>query len=279
MKLLVTGAHGMLAKAVLKVAQAAGHEVVGFERARLDVTDADAVAATVHEHHPDVVLHGAAYTRVDDAETDEACAFEVNATGTVNVARACAQVGARFVYPSTDYVFDGTARVPYRPDDATAPINVYGRSKRAGEDAAREAGSWLVLRTSWLYGAGGRNFVSTILARARAGEPLRVVDDQLGSPTWTEDFANATLTLLERDAPAGVYHVCNRGATSWYGFARAALELSGTEARIEPVRSDAFLRPAARPQFSALDCSVTERFTGPLPHWKESLARALEVGL
>jgi len=278
MKLLVTGAGGMLAQAVIGTARASGHEVVALTRSDLDITDAAAVTSALHEHRPDAVVHCAAFTRVDNAEHDEARAFAVNAEGTAHVARAATAVGARLVYPGTDYVFDGTARSPYRPDDTPAPLNAYGRSKLAGEDAAREAGSWIIVRTSWLYGAGGRNFVSTILQRARAGESLRVVDDQVGSPTWTEDLAAVLLTLCER-APDGVYHACNRGETNWYGFARAALQAARCETGVEPVSSSTLVRPARRPVYSVLDCSTTERYTGPLPQWKDSLIRAIEAGL
>lgn len=279
MKLLVTGAGGMLAQAVLKTAHTTGHEVVAFDRGALDITNSEATRRALDEHRPDAVLHCAGYTRVDDAEHDQSGAFAVNTEGTRNIARAAALVGARLVYPSTDYVFGGTSRVPYRPDHPPSPLNVYGRSKLAGEEAAREAGSWLVIRTSWLYGAGGRNFVSTILTRARDREPLRVVNDQVGSPTWTVDLSGVLLALLERNASSGIYHACNRGETSWYGFAQTALELAAITADLEPVSSKVFVRPAARPHYSVLDCRATEAVIGALPSWQESLALALEAGI
>lgn len=279
MRVLVTGARGMLARALLRELERRGHEVVGLGRDALDVTDADAVERAVREWAPDVVVQCAAYTRVDDAETDEATAFAVNAEGTRNVARACRVIGARLVYPSTDYVFDGRATSPYRPDHPPAPLNAYGRSKLAGEAAAREAGDWIIARTSWLYGAGGRNFVSTILRRAMEGTPLRVVDDQRGTPTWTGTLAVTLAGLLEADVPSGIYHTTGRGETTWYGFAREALRLAGIDADIVPVPTEAFPTPARRPRYSVLDCSSTEAVVGPLPDWREALAKALAEAL
>ena len=279
MRVLVTGARGMLARALIPELERRGHEVIGLGRDALDVTDADAVERAVREWVPDVVVQCAAYTRVDDAETDEATAFAVNAEGTRNVARACRAVGARLVYPSTDYVFDGRASSPYRPDHPPAPLNAYGRSKLAGEEAAREAGDWVVARTSWLYGAGGRNFVSTILRRAMEGVPLRVVDDQRGTPTWTGTLAVTLAGLLEADVPSGIYHTTGRGETTWYGFAREALRLAGIDADIVAIPTEAFPTPARRPQYSVLDCSRTEAIVGRLPDWREALAKAMAEGL
>jgi dTDP-4-dehydrorhamnose reductase len=279
MKVLVTGAGGMLARALLHELVSRGHEAAGFHRYELDVTSADAVSAAIEGLRPDAVVQCAAYTKVDDAESHEALAFAVNADATANVARACRSVGARLVYPSTDYVFNGSAAAPYTPDTPVSPINVYGRSKLAGEVAARGAGDALVVRTSWLYGPGGRNFVDTIVARARAGAPLRVVNDQRGAPTATPDIARMMVLLLERDAPAGIYHATNAGETTWYGLACAALDLAGVDAQIEPCRSAEFVTAARRPMYSVLDCSGTYEMTGPAPHWREALAAVLKEGL
>lgn len=278
MRVFVTGANGMLARALIRELERRGHDAVAFGRDALDVTDAAAVERVVRESAPDAVVQCAAYTRVDDAETDEATAYAVNAEGTRNVARACRAVGARLVYPSTDYVFDGRSSTPYRPDHAAAPLNAYGRSKLAGEEAAREAGDWIVARTSWLYGAGGRNFVSTILRRAKEGAPLRVVDDQRGTPTWTGTLAATLAGLLEADAPPGIYHATGRGETTWYAFAREALRLAGIEAEIVPVGTEAFPTPARRPRYSVLDCTSTEEVVGPLPDWRDALRTALAEG-
>lgn len=279
MKVVLTGAAGMLARAVRGEFERRGHEVVALDRAALDVTDASMVERTLAAVRPDVVIQCAAYTAVDHAEREENRARLVNAEATQHVARACRRVGARLVYPSTDYVFDGQSREPYRPDHPTAPINAYGRSKLAGEDAAREAGDYLIVRTSWLYGAGGRNFVATMLERARAGGPLRVVDDQRGSPTWTGTLAATSAELLERGAPTGVYHASNRGETTWYGLAKAALQLAGVEAEITPVSTSEFPRPAARPAYSVLDCSKTEAVVGEIAAWQEALRVAIAEGV
>lgn len=272
MRVLITGAAGMLAQTARAEFLARGHQVDALDRAALDITDAAAVDDVVRALRPDAVLQGAAYTRVDDAERDEPAAHFVNATATAHLARACRTVGARLVYPSTDYVFDGRATSPYTPDAPTAPLGAYGRSKLAGEVAARGAGEWLVVRTSWLYGAGGKNFVDTILERARQGEALRVVADQRGSPTWTGDLARVIATLLERQAPSGVYHATNRGETTWYGLAVEALRLAGGDAAVAPVPTTEFLRPAPRPAYSVLDCAATEAIVGEIPGWREGLA-------
>lgn len=275
MKVLITGSAGMLARAVRHEFEARGHAVQALDRAALDVTDPAAVEAAVGAHRPEAVIQCAAYTRVDDAERDEVAAHRVNAESTLHLARICRAVGARLVYPSTDYVFDGTATVPYRPDSPTSPLGAYGRSKLAGEAAAREAGDHLIVRTSWLYGTGGKNFVSTIVERARQGTPLRVVDDQRGSPTWTGTLARVLALLLEREAPAGIYHAANRGETTWYGLALEALRLSGIAAEVTPVTTAEFPRPAARPAYSVLDCSGTEAVVGEIAGWREALGEAV----
>lgn len=278
MKVAVTGAGGMLAGALIAELSARGHDVIPFTRELLDVTDAPAVADALAGARPDVVVQCAAYTRVDDAEHEETRAHDVNAGGTTNVARACAAIGARLVYPSTDYVFSGDASAPYPPDAPTAPLNAYGRTKFAGEAAAHRSADAVVVRTSWLYGPGGPNFVRTILARAREGGPLRVVDDQRGTPTSTLDLSAMIAALLEHGVPAGTYHATNAGDTTWYGFARAVLELAGVSADIAPCASSEYPRPARRPSYSVLDCSATYAVTGAAPHWRGALATALNAG-
>jgi dTDP-4-dehydrorhamnose reductase len=268
----------MLARAVQHEFLARGHEVDALDRAALDITDPEAVDAALHALRPDTVIQCAAYTRVDDAEREESEAHRVNAEATRHLARACRMVGARLVYPGTDYAFDGRAAVPYHPTAPTNPLGAYGRSKLAGEAAAREAGEYLVVRTSWLYGAGGRNFVSTILERAGRGEALRVVDDQRGSPTWTGSLAWIVAELLERRAPPGIYHATNQGETTWYGLAREALRQAGVAAEIRPVTTAEFPRPAPRPQYSALDSSDTIAGVGETPGWREALDLAFREG-
>jgi dTDP-4-dehydrorhamnose reductase len=268
----------MLARAVQHEFLARGHEVDALDRAALDITDPEAVDAALHALRPNTVIQCAAYTRVDDAEREESEAFRVNAEATQHLARACRAVGARLVYPSTDYVFDGQSTTPYHPTSATNPLGAYGRSKLAGEAAAREAGEYLVVRTSWLFGAGGRNFVSTILERAGRGDELRVVDDQRGSPTWTGSLAWIVAELLERRAAAGIYHATNQGDTTWYGLAAEALRLAGLAADLSPVTTAEFPRPAPRPLYSALDSSDTIAVVGEISGWREALDLAFREG-
>ncbi len=272
----MTGAGGMLALAVLRVLEERGHEVVALDRAGLDVTDQDAVRERILGERPDVVVQCAAYTAVDRAEEEEELAMRVNALATRYVACACDEVGALLVYPSTDYVFNGNARMPYLPDEPPHPVNAYGRSKVAGEAAAREARRALVIRTSWLYGEGGPNFVETITRLARERETVEVVDDQVGRPTWTGSLARTISELMERGV-AGMFHASDAGApVTWFGFAREIVARQELAARIVPVPSSRFPRPAPRPGWSVLDCSETERTLGrPLPSWSDTLQRYL----
>lgn len=275
MRIAVTGAGGMLAHDLIAAATDRGDEVLAFDRKVLDVTDGDAVLRAMGDAKPEVIVHCAAYTRVDDAEDNERDAFLVNGTGTLHVARAANACGALLVYPSTDYVFDGSSAVPYGVDAPTAPLNAYGRSKIQGEDAARAAGRFMIVRTSWLYGAGGRNFVRTMLERGRAGAMLRVVDDQRGAPTWTGDLAAMILGLVRANAPDGIYHATNAGDTTWYEFARAIFDSAGIAADLSPVSSNEYPQRAQRPKYSVLDCSRTYAVTGAAPHWRDALDAAL----
>ena len=273
--MVVTGAGGMLAHDLIPIASGRGHSVIALDRAALDVTDESAVFHAIEAAAPDVILHCAAYTRVDDAESDPVTADRVNGVATQHVARAAAARGALLVYPSTDYVFDGTATAPYAESARTSPVNAYGRSKLLGERAAADSARHLIVRTSWLYGANGRNFVATMLQKARAGSPLRVVDDQRGSPTWTEDLARMILALVENDAPDGVYHAANAGDTTWYDFARAIFEIAGLSPDIAPVGSAGFPQKARRPAYSVLDCSRAYAMAGVQRHWRDALEAAM----
>lgn len=278
MRVLITGANGMLGRDLQ--AALAGHEVTALARADLDVTDAAAVAAAVRGH--DAVVNCAAYTKVDDAEAHEDLAYAVNATGTANLAAACAETGGRLVTISTDYVFDGNATTPYAEDLPRDPINAYGRTKAAGEElalAAHPDGTYVV-RTAWLYGEHGPNFAQTMLNLAKTKDAWSVVDDQLGQPTWTADLAAQIVALLESDAPAGIYHGTNSGQATWYEFARAVLEESGLDPeRITPTDSTAFVRPAPRPTYSVLghDAWATAGIPEMRP-WREALADAVRRG-
>ena len=272
MRLLVTGAGGLLGSQVVAEAASRGHAVVGLPRADLDVVDADAVRRACERHRPDAVFHCAAYTAVDRAESEPDKAHAVNRDGTLNVARAATGVGATILMVSTDYVFDGRKTVPYTPQDQVGPLSVYGRTKLEAEQAALGAApSALVVRTSWLYG-GDSGFVPAILRRAERGEALRVVDDQRGRPTWAPDAATAMLDLLGRGA-RGVWHVAGGGECTWFELAREAVRLGGAEVPIEATTTAAFGSPAQRPAYSVLDLGATEALLGrPMRHWRDALA-------
>ena len=266
----------MLARALVAELQRRGHGVDAPPRSALDVTDEAAICARILQMQPDAVFQCAAYTAVDEAEKQEEAAFRVNAEATAFAAAACHKIGAALVYPSTDYVFAGTAGRPYRPQDAADPVNAYGRSKLAGEEAARTAGRCLVIRTSWLYGAGGLNFVDTIRGLSRERDRLEVVDDQVGRPTWTGSLATAMVELVMRGAD-GVFHVTGGGEpTSWYDVAREIVTQTGAGTEVVPVTSERFPRPARRPAYSVLDCSKAEGLLGEtMPEWRGVLGRYL----
>lgn len=272
---LVTGAGGMLAHDLVPRLTEAGHEVTAVRRADLDVTDARACAAAVDGH--DVVANLAAWTAVDDAETQEAAAFGVNAVGAANLATACAGTSARLVQVSTDYVFAGDASTPYAVDAPIAPRSAYGRTKAAGEWAVlAQCPSALVVRTAWLYGAGGPNFAATMARLAGERETLSVVDDQRGQPTWTVDLADAIVRLVDADAPGGIWHGTGSGETTWFAFARAIFEELGLDPeRVTLTTTAAFPRPAPRPAYSVLG---HERWATaglePLADWRDALRRA-----
>ncbi|MFI9638740.1 dTDP-4-dehydrorhamnose reductase [Micromonospora sp. NPDC051925] len=282
-RVLVTGAGGMLGRDLVAVLATRGDlEVTAATRADLDITDADAVRAAVAGHH--VVFNAAAWTDVDGAERDEATPTAINGDAVAHLARACAGTGARLVHVSTDYVFAGDADTPYAEDAPTDPINAYGRSKLAGERAVvrflPETG--YVVRTAWLYGEHGRNFVTTVLGLAATRDHLDVVDDQQGQPTWSYALATQLVALadaaLAGRAPAGIYHGTCTGRTTWYGLARAAFTLAGLDPdRVRPTTSDRFPRPAARPAYSVLGHDRwAEAGLSPLPDWHDALSAAFD---
>ena len=280
---IVTGAAGMLGRDVLAAlgrASIADDAVTAFDRGALDITDPDAVHAAVEGH--DVVVNCAAWTAVDDAETQEAAAFMVNAVGPQLLARACAATGARLVQPSTDYVFAGDATTPYPVDAPAAPRSAYGRTKVAGEWAVRAElphGHW-ILRTAWLYGEHGPSFVRTMARLEADREFVDVVDDQHGQPTWTRDLAERIVALVEADAPAGTYHGCASGQTSWHGLAAEVFTRLGADpARVRTTTSAAFVRPAPRPAYSVLDLTSWDKVgLAPMRDWREALAEAVATG-
>ena len=276
---VITGAGGMLGRDLLTALEQAGEQAAGLARRELDITDGAAVRAALSQHRPDIVVNCAAWTRVDDAETHESEALAVNGHGAANLAGACAETGARLVHVSTDYVFAGDSARPYAERDATGPRTAYGRTKLAGEQAVlRELpADGYVLRTAWLYGAHGPNFVRTMIRCERERPAVDVVDDQHGQPTWTADVARAVIALVRSAAPAGVYHATSSGSVTWYGFAREIFGLLGADpARVRPVTTAEFPRPAPRPAYSVLGHDAwAAAGLGPLPGWQESLRNAL----
>lgn len=252
MPLLVTGAKGMLGQDLCPILEDAGYEVIETDVDTLDITNAEQVNQVLKDKMPEVVIHCAAYTNVDKAEEDLKTAELINVSGTENIADACGKLGITMVYISTDYVFDGTKDSPYTPQDKPNPINNYGMTKYEGEEAVRSfCEKHYIARTSWLYGHHGKNFVETMLS-LKDKEELKVVDDQIGCPTWTVELANGILKLLD-SKPYGTYHVCGSGHTSWYGFAKEIFKLSGLEVNLKPCTTDEFPRAAKRPAFSIME--------------------------
>ncbi|MDN3240426.1 dTDP-4-dehydrorhamnose reductase [Glycomyces tritici] len=279
---LITGGAGMLAQDVLARLAAEQDDAVVLARKELDVTDPASVRAALAEHAPAVVVNCAAWTAVDDAETQEAAALAVNGTGPRVLAEACRETGAVLLQVSTDYVFAGDATAPYAEDAPTAPRSAYGRTKLAGEEAVLELlpDTGYVVRTAWLYGAGGGNFVRTMIKLEGVKDTLDVVDDQRGQPTWTRDLADRLVRLgqgaLAGTAPAGVYHGTSAGETTWFGLTRRIFELLGADPeRVRPTTSAAFTRPAPRPSYSVLghdrwkDAGIE-----PIRGWDEALTEA-----
>lgn len=271
---LITGASGMLGTDLRAVLGSRPSTALG--RTDLDVTDLDAVRAAVAGH--DAVVNCAAYTRVDDAESDEEEAYRVNAIGAHNLALATAETGAALVQISTDYVFDGSASSPYAEEHPRGPISAYGRTKAEGERLVLAANPerGYVVRTAWLYGEHGGNFAKTMVRLASAHETLTVVDDQRGQPTWTVDLAARLVELIDSGAPAGVYHGTNSGETTWLGFARAVFAKAGLDPqRLRPTDSSSFVRPAPRPGYSVLGHDGWSRAgLSPMRSWEDALAAA-----
>jgi dTDP-4-dehydrorhamnose reductase len=287
-RLLVIGANGQIGWELTRSLMPLG-EVIAMDRKGCDLSRPDGVPEIIRDAMPNVLINAAGYTAVDKAEDDEKLATLVNATAVGVMAEAARKIGALFVHYSTDYVFDGAKEDAYTEDDPPGPLNAYGRSKLAGEVAVREAGGdYLILRTSWVYAARGHNFLKTILRLARERDELRIVDDQIGAPTWARDIADAT-TLIIRDAlrerggrhfRSGILHMAAAGATSWHGFAQAIVErqshlLRGRPdlASIRAIASEEYAAPAIRPRNSRLSCDrLRERFGLALPDWRLGLA-------
>ena len=252
MKVLITGAKGMLGQDLCPTLEDLGCFSIETDIDNLDITKKEDVEDFVSKAHPDLIIHLAAYTNVDRAEEEEEKAELINAVGTENVALAASKIDVPLIYISTDYVFDGTKNSPYLPTDKVNPINAYGRTKLKGEELVQKhCKKYYIARTSWLYGMYGKNFVDTMLS-LKDKEELKVVDDQWGTPTWTMDLAGALMKLLTK--PYGIYHLSGGGKpTTWYNFAKMIFELSNLEVNLKPCTTEEFKRPANRPKYSVMD--------------------------
>jgi dTDP-4-dehydrorhamnose reductase len=279
MRVLLTGADGQLGREIVRAWR--GDDVIALGRGVLDVSDRAAVEGALEAHRPELVLNAAAFTAVDACETEVERAFAANAFGALHLADACRATGATLMHISTDYVFDGTSREPYREDSAVRPLSVYGLSKATGEQLVRAAlPEHYIVRTSGLYGRGDpagppANFVERMLQLARDGRALRVVDDQVTAPTSASDLA-ATLRQIAASGKHGTYHATNRGECTWFEFAQAIFELAGVEADLTPTTTEAYGAAAPRPAYSVLaNDALAEAGIAPMRHWREALAAYL----
>ena len=272
---LLLGANGMLGRAWRGLLDSRGIEHVGLDLPQFDMTDSAQVDAAIDGSHA-CVINCAAYTAVDDVETNEQIASRVNGDAPGLLAIRCRKVKTTLVHYSTDYVFNGRAQEPYPVDAPRDPVNAYGRTKALGEqNIERAGGPYLIVRTSWLYAPWGQNFVRTIARAAAQRDSLRVVDDQRGRPTSSTHLAASTLRLIESGA-TGVYHVTDGGECTWFDFATAIAAKANPSCRVEPCTTDEYPTPAARPAYSVLDLSLTEQRLGPMPDWRQNLAEVLD---
>lgn len=288
MKILVTGAQGQVGQALRQHLQGMG-EIHALGREQLDLTQPDSIRQTIRSLRPDIVINAAAYTAVDQAETEEALAFCINGEAPGVLAEEARKTGAALIHYSTDYVFDGSKQGAWLEEDPVAPLSVYGRSKLAGEQAIATAGGpYLILRTSWVYGLHGKNFLRTMLRLAETRDSLSVVNDQTGAPTWSHTIAEATANILRRctgveqiAGHTGVYHLCATGHTSWYGFAQAIFAHPAVQQRpsLQPISTAQYPTPARRPANSVMSTEKFRQTFGELPHWQDALHRCLaELG-
>ncbi len=286
MRILVLGRSGQVGTALTQSLQGLG-ELIALDRAQLDLTNPDAIRTTLREIQPQILINAAAYTAVDAAESDQAMAFQINAVAPRVMAEESERLGAALIHYSTDYVFDGGKQGAWMEDDATAPLSVYGHSKLAGEQAITDVGgTHLILRTSWVYGLHGKNFLLTMLKLAESRDSLAIVDDQIGAPTWALTIADATSAII-RDAgePAqlaalsGIYHLCAGGHTSWFGFAQAIFSHASVQRKpqLRPITTAEYPTPAQRPHNSILNTDKFRRSFGDLPTWDDALQTCLQM--
>ncbi len=277
MKIIVTGSKGQLGTDVAAELIRNGIEPIGADLPELDITDSEAVERFISQSEADAVIHCAAFTNVDIAETDKETCRKVNENGTLNIALSCAKHDIKLLYISTDYVFSGEGEEPFKTDSPTKPCNYYGESKLAGEKAVAEnCNRFFIVRVSWVFGENGKNFVKTMLRLSEDREEITVVNDQIGSPTYTKDLSKLLCSMIMTEK-YGVYHVTNEGFCSWAEFASKIMELSGAETRIIPVTSNEYKTAAQRPQNSRLSkSSLDDNGFDRLPHWQDALERFLK---
>lgn len=277
--ILVTGAGGQLGSELRDIARdLPGYSFLFVTRDELPIDDADSLSMFFKENEISCCINCAAYTAVDKAETEPEQAFAINAEATGKLAAICKAAGSRFIHISTDYVFDGTGTVPYKEEDAVCPINIYGASKLKGEELAlkNDPGA-TIIRTSWVYSPYGNNFVKTMMRLMKERESINVVNDQWGRPTYAADLAAVIMKLVEEpSAPSGIYNYCNEGVISWYDFAIAIKELTGSHCQVNPIPSSAYPTPAKRPHYSVLDTNrIRQQLNIDIPGWKQSLEKCL----
>ncbi|MBU6339252.1 MAG: dTDP-4-dehydrorhamnose reductase [Rickettsiales bacterium] len=268
--ILIIGADGMFGSEAAQLFEVFGYKIIKANRASFDITDLSQIRIFLQKNPCDLVINSAAYTKVDDAESNREAAFVVNAEGAKNIAIATNEKGIPLVFISTDYVFDGSKKTHYLTSDVTNPATVYGASKLLGEqNTVKENKKSYIVRTSWLYGKNGKNFVNTMLDLSKKNNVIKVVNDQFGCPTSTHDLALGIRKLIEEEKPFGIYHICGSGVTSWYNFAKKIFEIAKVKVDVVPVTTAEFPRPAKRPEFSAMDND------GICDNWEESLRKYL----
>ncbi len=276
MKVLVTGVKGQLGHDVVLELEKRGHRASGVDVEEMDITDAEMVRQVMEETAPDAVIHCAAYTAVDAAEDNVSLCRRINAEGTANIARACRDLDCKMMYISTDYVFNGRGERPWEPDDEREPLNVYGQTKYEGELSVEMLEKYFIVRIAWVFGVNGKNFIKTMLNLGKTRDHLTVVDDQIGSPTYTWDLARLLADMIETDR-YGRYHATNEGLCSWYEFACEIFRQAGMPVEVEPVSSSQYPAKAVRPSNSRMDKSKLDQMGfRRLPSWQDALGRYLK---
>jgi dTDP-4-dehydrorhamnose reductase len=278
MRVLVTGAKGQLGYDVMRELEKRGHTGIGVDVEEMDITKPELVEQVISQSKVDVVMHGAAYTAVDAAEDNEAICRKINAEGTGNIARVCKKLDIPMVYISTDYVFDGQGQRPWEPQDHRSPLNVYGQTKYEGELEVEKLDKFFIVRIAWVFGVNGKNFIRTMLNLSKTHDTLSVVNDQIGSPTYTYDLSRLLVDMMETDK-YGIYHATNEGLCSWYEFACEIFRQAGAKVKVNPVTTEEYGVSRAKRPFNSrmskdkLDEMGFER----LPKWQDALARYLDI--